>query len=371
MLGSKPPTWSHTSRRTSSPALPTASTSRSPSCCPWSTSRASIPVTRRPTRSMPIPTSSRTSRSDQSMTFGPSTAAVGTSSAPSSSRSSASGSGSQSSWSSHTHSVRSRGGTVARVAIHAEHGGAAQRPGEHRPAAVPAAGIDADHTLHGPGLVHQGFGGARNPRGPIMGDDDRGDDVLGLQVIRRHGSTCCSKWSPAGRPDGLRPVSGVVGASREQYAKPWRAVRKTARPRPGIPQDPPGGSEGSALDPAPFPFRQPAPDPEPLVVLERVLQALGPHLTAAAHLLGFPGRAALLGEERLRIGLCAQRTVLPVLAPGIVLADTKYPERDDLSHGAPPTLQNPVGTRRTPGASAQTTQVKLHSRVLRRVKRDA
>src|SRR6478672_5951672 len=106
-------------------------------------------------------------------------------------------------------------------------------------------------------------------------------------------------------------------------------------------------SAGLALDPAPFPFRQPAPDPEPLVVLERIFQALGANLTAAAHLLGFPSRAALLGEERLRIGLCAQRIVLPVLAPGIVLADTKYPERDDLSHDAPPTLPTPSGTRRT------------------------
>src|ERR1700745_2028666 len=106
-------------------------------------------------------------------------------------------------------------------------------------------------------------------------------------------------------------------------------------------------SAGLALEPAPFPFRQPAPDPEPLVVLERVLQALGPHLAAAAHLLGFPGRAALRGEEPRRIVRCAQRIVLPVLAPGIVLADTKHPERDDLSHGAPPTLPTPLGTRRT------------------------
>ena len=60
-------------------------------------------------RSMPTPASSRTSRSDQSMTLGPSTAAAGTWSAPRSSCSSASGAGSQSSCSSHTHSVRSAG----------------------------------------------------------------------------------------------------------------------------------------------------------------------------------------------------------------------------------------------------------------------
>ena len=79
-----------------------------------------------------------------------------------------------------------------------------------------------------------------------------------------------------------------------------------------------------ALEPAPFPLRQATPDPEPLIVLERVLQALGPHLAAAAHFLGFPGRSALLREERLRIGLRAQRPVLPGQATGFVLADAKY-----------------------------------------------
>src|SRR5215470_9826925 len=127
--------------------------------------------------------------------------------------------------------------------------------------------------------------------------------------------------------------------------------RQAAVYLPGPPGASPGDrgdrSAGLALEPAPLPFRQPAPDPEPLVVLERVLQALGANLTAATHLLGFPGRAALLGEERLRIGLCAQRTVLPVHAPGIVLANTEDAERDDLSHGAPPTLPTPSGARRT------------------------
>ena len=75
IAGSKPPTCSQTSRRTSIPALLTASASRSPSCWPWSTSRGSMPVIRRPAVSMVIPASRRTWRSAQSMTLGPSTAA--------------------------------------------------------------------------------------------------------------------------------------------------------------------------------------------------------------------------------------------------------------------------------------------------------
>ena len=104
---SKPRTRSHTSRRISMPALPTASVSRSPSCWPWSTSRGSIPVIRRPTVSMVSPASRMTSRSDQSMTLGPSTAAWGVSAAPRSSCSRASAAGSQSSCSSQIHSTRS------------------------------------------------------------------------------------------------------------------------------------------------------------------------------------------------------------------------------------------------------------------------
>jgi len=70
-------------------------------------------------------------------------------------------------------------------------------------------------------------------------------------------------------------------------------------------------SNDPALELAPFPLGQATPDAEPLVVLERVLEALAAHVTTGAHLLGLAGRAALLGEERLGIGLGAQRALLP------------------------------------------------------------
>ena len=121
MPGSKPPVCSQTSRRTSMPALLTASESRSPSCWPWSTSRGSMPVIRRPTVSIVSPASTITSRSVQSISFGPSTAAVGVSAAPRSSCSSASAAGSQSSCSSHSHSTwssRPRAGHAAAPTAH-------------------------------------------------------------------------------------------------------------------------------------------------------------------------------------------------------------------------------------------------------------
>src|SRR5215470_7027181 len=65
------------------------------------------------------------------------------------------------------------------------------------------------------------------------------------------------------------------------------------------------------LDATALPLGQPAPDAKPFVVLKRVLQALGPDLATPADPLGLPGGAALLGEERLRVCLRAQRSVLP------------------------------------------------------------
>src|ERR1017187_9800878 len=70
-------------------------------------------------------------------------------------------------------------------------------------------------------------------------------------------------------------------------------------------------SSGHPLQAAAFTLRQAAPDPEPLVALERVFQAVRADLAAPADLLGLPRAAALLGEEGFRIRLGAERAVLP------------------------------------------------------------
>src|SRR5271165_1596918 len=90
--------------------------------------------------------------------------------------------------------------------------------------------------------------------------------------------------------------------------------------------DPAGHQTASELDrltlqPASFPLGQAAPDTESLIVTECILKALGTHLATAAYTFGFAGRAALLREEGLRIGLRAQRAILPALLPGIICAD--------------------------------------------------
>ena len=88
------------------PAELTASTARLPSCWPWSISPGSTPVSRRPARSVVMPASRTTRRSDRSFSFGPRTAADRLRPAAASSCSRASGAGSQSSCSSQIHSVR-------------------------------------------------------------------------------------------------------------------------------------------------------------------------------------------------------------------------------------------------------------------------
>src|SRR3979411_3001599 len=106
-----------------------------------------------------------------------------------------------------------------------------------------------------------------------------------------------------------------------------------ARPAPR------SGLHGLALEPPALALRQPAPDAEALVVLERVLQALGPDLAATADFLRLPGGASLLREERLRIGLRAQRAILPVQFSSIVSVDAEpvvHQRDDDVSHSAPP-----------------------------------
>src|SRR5271165_3003943 len=93
------------------------------------------------------------------------------------------------------------------------------------------------------------------------------------------------------------------------------------------------------LEPAPLPLGETAPDPEALVVAERVLQALRPDLAATAYPLGLAGRAALLREEGLRIRLRAQRAILPALLRGIIRANAErivHQRDDDVCHCTPP-----------------------------------
>src|SRR5580693_9235490 len=93
--------------------------------------------------------------------------------------------------------------------------------------------------------------------------------------------------------------------------------------------------DGFALEAAAFTLGHAAPDAEPLVVLECVLQALGPDLAAAAHPLRFTGRAALLRKEGLGISLCAERLILPARLVNLFWTDEDLCQRDNnLGHCA-------------------------------------
>src|SRR5690348_15975595 len=94
------------------------------------------------------------------------------------------------------------------------------------------------------------------------------------------------------------------------------------------------------LQPAALTLGKAAPDTEPLIVLEGVPQALGAHLAAPADPLGLAGRAALLGVERLRVRLRAERALLPAQFLGLIrrkTEDASVRHGDGFTHGAPPT----------------------------------
>src|SRR5690606_33645033 len=88
------------------------------------------------------------------------------------------------------------------------------------------------------------------------------------------------------------------------------------------------GSDDTTLELAPLPLRESTPDAETFVVREGVLEALSAHLAALADPLRLAGRAALLGEEGLGVGLCAQRTILPA-EHGVVLGRAE--DRQDIA----------------------------------------
>jgi hypothetical protein len=138
--------------------------------------------------------------------------------------------------------------------------------------------------------VHLSRGGGALERslhlGVEVGGGDR-DDPIGPSGLR---GQCCLERIVGGR--GRRPAQQD---DRGDMALVHR-VRMSDHP---------------ALELASLALGESTPDAEPLVVLEGVLEALGAHLAGDAHLLRLTGGAALLGEERLRVGLRAQGALLP------------------------------------------------------------
>src|SRR5699024_4575278 len=115
------------------------------------------------------------------------------------------------------------------------------------------------------------------------------------------------------------------------------------------------GSDRALLHLTALAFGQASPDPEAFVVLQGILQALHPNLTAQAHLLRLAGRTALLREERLGVGLRAQGTLLPPELLGVSFEQVDIP----FIHGPAPFDPN-EGTSWADSPLPRTTQLKLH-----------
>ncbi len=124
------------------------------------------------------------------------------------------------------------GRRVPGAPVHAEDNRLAEEAGEHSAAAVPAAGVDGHDPLDRPGLLKEGFDDLGQPRGAVVRDDDRRDDVLRVGLIRRQlGSACCSEgylqvWRCYVRT-GLRGRGHAVNNTRTRSTK--AASRRPSR----------------------------------------------------------------------------------------------------------------------------------------------
>src|SRR4029453_17490514 len=97
-----------------------------------------------------------------------------------------------------------------------------------------------------------------------------------------------------------QPASGANRASAGIY--PRQRANAASCTSGGTPLEAPALTLGEA-----------APDPEPLVVGQRVLEALGLHRAGLADALGRAGRAPLLREEAVGVLVQAGRPLVPGL----------------------------------------------------------
>ena len=99
------------------------------------------------------------------------------------------------------------------------------------------------------------------------------------------------------------------------------------------------GSAGATLELAALALREAAPDPEALVVVERVLEAFAADIARCADPLGVAGGPALLGEEGLGIGLRAERIALPCQSIVVVGLDLPNPGDTEVDRIDEPVLR--------------------------------
>src|SRR5215831_4899021 len=186
-------------------------------------------------------------------------------------------------------------------------------------------------------------------------------------------------------PGDWPPAPGAAGAPREQYAKLWQPGGKTARPQPGSKQRAtcPGpraeahgsdGDRGAAQTISRLSRRRSRSDSPPQIpnrsscssaYSRHSARTSQPRHTFLASLVEppFSGKNASGSVCAHNARSCqswppASSSPIPNIPSGTTSAT---------AHLLP---CNPVGYAPYPPASAQTTQVKLHARVLRPVKRD-
>src|SRR5699024_1342411 len=213
---------------------------------------------------------------------------------------------------------------------------------------VRRANVQGQHVTRPDGTRAQGSQCPRKPLGTVVAHQDRQHRrATQRQMCCRYGhvalQAACNRirvWSRTSlratdsvphHPHDCSTAAPLPGYARTSSAQP-ADIRESRIP------DNTTGSATRTRQPSPLKhslrrsafqltsltFRQAAPDPEPLVVFQGVLETLVLDLTSLTDPFGLPRRATLLREERLGIGLRTQRALLPIVLFGLVEEIREY-----------------------------------------------
>ena len=207
----------------------------------------------------------------------------------------------------------SRAGSRARCASATAGCRACARSASSCPSARPGAGVDEPRRPR----PHRRAGrvpARARPRAPRAAPTSRRVELVGL-VPRRELDRCSDDFLQWSRHRRGRRRSRPASAGPALVAGRPAARPRADRRRSGAGEAAPG-ERPLAADAAALPLGHATPDPELLAVAQRVLEALGPHLAAAAHRLRLLGGGAPLGEEQVGVDPEAVGTLLPTPVVG-------------------------------------------------------
>src|SRR6476661_6483675 len=336
---------SWTERRTSMPLVLTARTSARVSYWPWSASPRTVEPSRRPVRVIWMPISTSCRGSSQLTSLGPATPTDLDRSPAWSSWARALARGTVSSWRTQTQLDEASAGTGSASMPRSMARPIGTRASRRmtstdsiaRRTPVWAWAMAFDESLLATSTMTSRAGGSVWAARPSRHCASHVAPLCTTTIASTVTSGRCPVEGGADNDtdDALPAGAGVPGTSASSSGTAATFTRTPAGRRVRTSR-----SDRALLQLAALSLGQSAPDAEPLVIGQGVLEALGPHLATDADLLGLARGAALLREERLRVGLGAERPLLP--GELTLLLTRVRPNHHQLVHDPSSTLTAPL-----------------------------